>query len=339
MKRRSATVDASHFQSSSWFGLLPTLLLLPGCTGIQSTLDPGGEEASQIAALFWVMVAGGAAIWLAVIAGLFYAARRQGEPFSTQFGGQLILWGGVVFPATVLMALLAYALWLMPSLRPQPRSPPVGPLRIEVTGEQFWWRIKYRTENVQQPTELANEVRLPRGQRVEFVLESRDVIHSFWIPSLGGKMDMIPGRTNRLSLLATKAGVFRGPCAEYCGTSHALMAIYAVVMEPAAFDTWLEGQSRPAENAGNGYRSFISNGCGACHTIRGTEAAGTLGPDLTHMGSRQTIAAGILPNTEEAIRRFIAEPQIVKPGSRMPSFGMIPEADLQAIGSYLKGLQ
>ncbi|WP_281354052.1 cytochrome c oxidase subunit II [Mesorhizobium zhangyense] len=322
------------------YGFIPILMFAHGCAGIQSTLEPTGAEARQIATLFWVMVIGGSVVWLAVIGTLLYAARWKGEPHSAQSAGRLILWGGAIFPAVVLMALLAYALWLMPSLRPQSGEPPSAPLRIEVTGEQFWWRVSYRSKNHEASIASANEIRLPLGQRVEFVLKSSDVIHSFWIPSLGGKMDMIPGRTNRLSLLATKVGIFRGPCAEYCGTSHTLMAFYAMVMDPAAFDIWLEAQSQPSEElASDGKLRFISNGCGSCHTVHGTEATGTLGPDLTHLGSRESLAAGILPNTEEAIRRFIADPDVIKPGSKMPAFRMLPEDDLQAIASYLKGLK
>ncbi|SFU21292.1 cytochrome c oxidase subunit 2 [Mesorhizobium sp. YR577] len=331
---------APYPRSPLRYDLIPILMFVHGCAGIQSALEPTGAEARQIATLFWVMVIGGATIWLAVIGTLLYAARWKNKPHSAQSAGRLILWGGAVFPAVVLMALLSYALWLMPSLRPQAAESSIAPLRIEVTGEQFWWRVSYRSENHETSIASANEIRLPLGQRVEFVLKSSDVIHSFWIPSLGGKMDMIPGRTNRLSLLATKVGIFRGPCTEFCGTSHALMAFSAVVMDPVAFDTWLEAQSQPSEqHASDGKLRFISNGCGSCHTVRGTEATGTLGPDLTHLGSRESLAAGILPNTEEAIRRFIADPDVIKPDSKMPAFRMLPEDDLQAIASYLKGLK
>ncbi len=322
------------------YGFSSAFIFLSGCGGVQSALEPTGVEARQIATLFWVMVIGGAMIWLAVLGALLYAARWKSKPYSDRSASRLIVWGGAVFPAVVLTALLGYALWLMPTLRPQISKEQAGSLRIEVTGEQFWWRVSYMSGNHEEPVRSANEIRLPLGQRVEFILKSSDVIHSFWIPSLGGKMDMIPGRTNHLSLFATKAGVFRGPCTEFCGTSHALMAFSAVVVKPADFNAWLETQSQPAEElASDGALRFISNGCGACHTVRGTEAMGTLGPDLTHLGSRDTLGAGILPNTEEAIRRFIAEPDVIKPDSKMPPFRMLPEADLQAIASYLKGLK
>ena len=311
---------------------------LSACSGIQSALDPAGAEAEDVAALFWVMVAGGAAIWLLVIGLLAYASRRRREPVSEKAAGRLIFWGGVAFPVTTLLALLAFALWLMPGLRPWAAVDGDG-LAIEVTGEQFWWRVAYR-DGGGDPVLSANEIRLPAGERVELRLESADVIHSFWIPSLGGKMDMIPGRTNRMSLLATKEGTYRGPCAEYCGTSHALMAFSVVVMAPDAFRQWLAGQAAPSPAAGDdGAGSFLRNGCGACHRVAGTAATGTLGPDLSHLGSRESLGAGILPNTREAIARFIANPDRIKPGSKMPAFDMLPAGEIDAIAAWLETLE
>ena len=306
---------------------------------MQSSLDPAGEEAAEVATLFWAMAAGGFAIWLAVACTLLYAMRRRRPALSEAGAGRLILWGGAVFPSATLLLLLGYALWLMPGLRPWASAAERDALRIEVTGKQFWWRVIYRLEDGRSVVS-ANEIRLPVGQRVELLLKSSDVIHSFWIPALGGKMDMIPGRTNRLSLTATKPGMYRGPCAEYCGNSHALMAFLAVAMEPDGFRTWLAGQAAPSAGASAaGAGLFMKNGCGACHRIDGTEAQGVIGPDLSHIGSRRTVGAGILPNTRDTIARFITEPDLIKPGSTMPAFRMLPPADISAIAAYLKGLQ
>lgn len=311
---------------------------LSGCSGVQSALDPAGEEAVEVARLFWTMAAGGAVIWIMVVGLLLYAARPDRRVFGERPAGRVIFWGGAVFPTLTLLCLLAYALWLMPGLRPfaqaaEPR------LRIEVGGSQFWWRVAYRPAGG-GPIPSANEVRLPVGERVELELASEDVIHSFWIPALAGKMDMIPGRKNRLSVLATKPGIYRGPCAEYCGTSHALMAFTVVAMEPADFTAWLDAQRQPtAGEESEGARLFLEHGCGACHAIRGTEATGVVGPDLSDLGARQTIGAGILPNDEETIARFIAGPDVVKPGSKMPAFGMLPDGELRAIAAYLAGLK
>jgi cytochrome c oxidase subunit 2 len=201
--------------------------------------------------------------------------------------------------------------------------------------------VRYWPPGAEHPIESANEVRLPVGQRVEFTLDAEEVIHSFWIPSLAGKMDMIPGRTNRLVVEATETGTFRGQCAEFCGTSHALMAFAAVTMEEDAFQQWLRAEAQPAagDAADPGLQTFLAYGCGGCHTIRGTQADGRLGPDLTHVGGRKTLGAGILPNTVDGFREWIAHTQDVKPAARMPSFGMADEDDLLAMARYLESLQ
>jgi cytochrome c oxidase subunit 2 len=185
---------------------------------------------------------------------------------------------------------------------------------------------------------------LPVGQPVEFELESPDVIHSFWIPSLGGKMDMIPGRRTRLMLHPTRTGTFRGACAEYCGTSHALMAFDVVVTEEAEFLRWLAQQRSPAREPAEplalaGREHFFVNGCSACHAIRGSEARGVVGPDLTHIGSRLSIGAGIVPNGPDGFSRWIAKTDQVKPGVSMPHFGMLPRDELNALSDYLESLQ
>ncbi|RYD41586.1 MAG: c-type cytochrome, partial [Verrucomicrobiaceae bacterium] len=177
-----------------------------------------------------------------------------------------------------------------------------------------------------------------------FELVSPDVIHSFWIPSIGGKMDMIPGRRTRLALYPTRTGTFRGVCAEYCGGSHALMAFPVVVMEKEAFAQWLALQREPAPEptdplAARGRELFLSNGCSACHAIRGIGADGVVGPDLTHMGSRLSLGAGILPNDREAFHKWLADTDKVKPSVLMPHFRMLPPEDLQALAAYLESLQ
>jgi cytochrome c oxidase subunit 2 len=179
---------------------------------------------------------------------------------------------------------------------------------------------------------------------VQFRLESDNVIHSFWIPSLAGKMDMIPGRLTYLTVRPTATGVFRGSCAEYCGASHALMAFYVEVMEKQEFVRWLDLQAAPAAAptepiARIGEELFLSTGCNACHTVRGTPADGVIGPDLTHVGGRLSIAAGILRNDPNAFRQWIADSERIKPGVHMPGFGMLPDAELQALAAYLEALQ
>jgi cytochrome c oxidase subunit 2 len=315
-------------------------LLLAGCGGPQSALDPAGRGAERIADLFWWMTAGAVIIWLAVIGLAFYAVRARPEAHGRRQMNLLIIGGGAVIPTVVLTGLLAYGLALMPDLL---APAPEGSLKIVVIGEQWWWRVRYLPPGG-EAVELANEIRLPVGERVEFHLESPDVIHSFWIPALGGKIDMIPGRVNRLTLEPTRTGVFRGACAEYCGTSHALMSFYTAVLEKEDFAGWLEHQAEPAQEptlplAAHGQALFLANGCGACHTIRGTPADGVVGPDLTHVGSRLSLGAGILPNDPEAFLRWTAHTEDVKPGVHMPAFGMLPAEDLQSLAVYLYGLK
>nr|WP_244621813.1 cytochrome c oxidase subunit II [Mesorhizobium albiziae] len=316
--------------------IFPTCL--SSCSGLQSALDPAGEEAHQVLQLSVVLFCGAAAIWLGVVAALLYTARRRRKSLSEQSASRFILFGGAVLPSVTLAALLSYSLWLMPGLRPFGQAASAV-LHVEVTGKQYWWHVVYRRSN--GPVVVsANEIRLPVGQRVELTLASSDVIHSFWIPALGGKMDMIPGRTNRLSLLANKAGTFRGPCAEFCGTSHALMAFAVVTMEAQAFQEWLGTQARPSPRAADdGAALFLRHGCGACHAVAGIDARGTIGPDLSHLGSRLTLGAGSLPNTADAIARFITEPERIKPGVQMPSFAMLPQDDIRNIAAWLKDLE
>ncbi|HEX6316078.1 MAG TPA: cytochrome c oxidase subunit II, partial [Gemmatimonadaceae bacterium] len=286
--------------------------------------------------LFWVMTGASVLIWSGVVGLAIYAMYFRSSPIDTRTGRRLIIGGGVIFPVIVLAVLLIVGLSMLPGLL---APAPAGALRVQVTGHQWWWHIRYLPDGG-TPFEVANELHLPVGQPVQLELNGRDVIHSFWIPSIGGKVDMIPGRQTRLRLQPTRTGVFQGACAEYCGTSHAQMRLVLVVEEPAAFAQWMAAQSGEVATPGSppaqrGAGQFLANGCGGCHTIRGTEARGVIGPDLTHVGSRLTIGAGVLENSAAAIRRFIADPAAIKPGALMPSFGMLPDEDLRDLAAYL----
>jgi cytochrome c oxidase subunit 2 len=314
--------------------------LSAGCDGPQSALAPAGEAAQRIAGLFWWMTGFAAVIWIAVIVLALYAVRMPAEQSNRRRTDLLIIGGGAIAPTIAIAVLAMFGLAPIPSLL---APAPQGSLRITVSGEQWWWRVRYRPAEGEAVV-LANEIRLPVGEVVEFRLESPDVIHSFWIPPLGGKIDMIPGRITRIALTPTKTGVFRGVCAEYCGTSHAWMNFTVVVEEKATFDRWLAHQRSPASTpseptAAHGRELFLANGCGACHQIRGTPARGVIGPDLTHVGSRLSIGAGILQNDAAALQRWIARTEEVKPGVLMPSFGMLPEEDLKALAAYMEALK
>ncbi len=310
-------------------------LLLSGCVGRQSALAPAGHDAEQISNLFWVMTAGASIIWalvlgtaLAATLGLFKNPTRLTPTI-------LIVGGGVVFPTVILGILLIFGLRLLPNWQSEPDR-----LQIHVHGEQWWWRVAYRTPDQIEPVISANEIHLPAGQAVEFVLTSADVIHSFWIPSIGGKLDMIPGRTTRLLLEATRPGVYRGVCAEYCGTSHAKMAFAVVVHEPKDFNAWLEDRTSDP-NIGTddpGRKIFLSSGCAACHRIRGLTEIGSVGPDLSHIGSRRTIGAGIAENTPKNLARWITDPAHMKPVVQMPAYRALPPEDIAAIARFLSNL-
>jgi cytochrome c oxidase subunit 2 len=315
-------------------------LALASCGGPQSALDPAGREAGRIADLFWWMVAGAVIVWLSVVGLTVYCVRARPGSQNKRRAGLLIIGGGAVVPTVVLAVLLVCGLSMLPALV---APAPEGSLKISVTGEQWWWRVRYQPAGAEAVV-LANEIRLPAGEPVEFRLESADVIHSFWIPPLGGKVDMIPGRLTRLALAPTKTGVFRGVCAEYCGTSHALMSFYVEVMRKDEFARWLAHQASPAVRADDplavrGEALFFAQGCGACHTVRGTPANGVIGPDLTHVGSRLSLGAGILPNEPAAFHRWIANTESLKPGVQMPAFGMLAPEELRALAAYLESLK
>lgn len=303
----------------------------------QSALAPAGREAESLAALFWWLCGAALAVWLLAAALTFLLLRRGAGPRARR---ALILWGGAAVPVAALAVLLAAAL---PLLAERPASAPPGALRVEVTGLQWWWRVRYRLPGG-EAVETANEVRLPVGEPVEFLLDSADVIHSFWIPPLAGKLDMFPGRRTRLVLTPTRAGRYRGACAEYCGTSHALMAFDVLVQERADFDAWLRGQAAPAaapsgEAAVHGRRLFASSGCASCHAVRGTGAEGLVGPDLTHVGSRPTLAAGTLPAGAASFSRWLERAHELKPGALMPEYAMLPAGEREALAAYLEALR
>lgn len=312
--------------------LAPAMVVLSACSPEQSALHPAGEDAQDLANLFWFMAAGAVVIWCIVMGAAIYAVLGRRRPRSDRFADRFILIGGVAFPTIGLAALLIFGLAMLPDWAEADQPD----LRVHVVAEQFWWRISYETEDGTR-VDTANELHLPVGATAEFVLTSTDVIHSFWIPALGGKMDAIPGRTNLWRLTPTEAGIYRGVCAEFCGASHALMAFPVVVREAPAFAAWLEAQARPATP--DGAEAFVAAGCGGCHVVRGVTEAGSVGPDLTHFASRRTLGAGTLPVTAENVGDWLVAPTHIKPGARMPSFATLPDADRDAIVAFLMELE
>ena len=316
--------------------LLALALLVAGCGGSQSTLRPNSDASSSIEHLWWVMFIG-AAIVCAVVTMLVLVAvlrsRAERAPDGDDRRAQgLVLLGGFLVPLVVLVALFALIVSDMPiSAQPRPGS---ADLTVHVVGHQWFWEARYPGGAV-----TANELHVPAGRPVEIALTTDDVIHSFWVPGLNRKIDAIPGRTNRLLLEAREPGVYRGQCAEFCGLQHANMGFLVFVDRPDAFSRWLARERGPARiRAGPGVEAFAAGACAGCHTIRGTPAQGKVGPDLTHVASRTTLASLAIPNNPAYLASWIADPQHLKPGNRMPRIAL-SGAQLQRIVAYLEELK
>ena len=320
----------------------PAAMALGGCEGAQSVLAPGGVDARVIARLGWIVFTAGALIFAVVMGLIAYAMLGQETRRRWAASHGFIVGGGIVFPVVTLTALLIYGLMLTADIG---RGSGAPALSVDVTGEQFWWRVRYRGEGGEAALDAANEVHVPVGRPVELTLRASDVIHSFWVPSLAGKLDMIPGQENRLTLTAERPGTYRGQCAEYCGAQHSLMAFHVVAHAPEDFQRWLADRRAPTaepatDAARRGRDLFLQAGCGACHAIRGTQAVGAIGPDLTHIGSRQWIGAGLMENTGvAALAGWVAGAQHLKPGIRMPSFDGLEAEQIAAIAAYLESLK
>lgn len=310
-----------------------------GCgDGDRSSLDPASSQSSDIATLWWVMFAISAVVFAAVVALLLVALvrRRGAAPTGTGSGRAFLLVGGVAVPSVVLVVLAVLTIGALPG------STAAGSgdrLVVDVVARQWFWDIAYP----QSGAVTANELHVPVGRPVEVRLTSRDVVHSFWVPPLNRKMDAIPGQTNRLILEADRPGVFIGQCAEYCGVQHAHMGIRVIAETPDRFAAWLRAQTRPAPppttpEARDGQQILLGSACVYCHTIGGTNATGDVGPDLTHVASRDTLAAGTIPNRPGYLAGWILDPQHFKPGNRMPATDLTgPE--VQRLLAYLRTLR
>jgi cytochrome c oxidase subunit II len=304
-------------------------------------LDPAGVNATSIAALAWVLLSVVSIVFLLVIASLGIATfgRDSWKRVLTRHVTLIIV--GFAVPVVVLTGLLAYSLVLTRDLTTQTSD---TPMRVQVTGEMWWWRVDYLDKDGNITLRDANELHIPIGQTVALELVSADVIHSFWIPQLGGKKDMIPGRRNLLLLSADRAGIFAGQCAEFCGGAHALMGFTVIAHEKTAFENWVKKRAvNPAAPVDalpqRGAQLFQGLGCAACHVVRGTAANGNAGPDLTFVGARHKLGAGILPNNRGTLAGWVADSQAIKPGNRMPSYKMMTGLELQAIAAYLEQLR
>ena len=318
--------------------------------GYLVTHGPAADPATR---LNWGLMAISVLVTIIIAALVLYASLRRRPPVPAadngwpppqpDTGGASWIYIGTAITAAVLLGTTIWTILTLSAVAAPHRKPS---LLLEVTGHQWWWEIRYRGADKPDVMVTANEIHIPVGEPVHIRLESGDVIHSFWVPKLGGKTDLIPGQTNFTWLQADQPGTYRGQCAEFCGSQHAHMALYVVAQERPAFDDWLTRQKADAgepqsPQAVSGRQVFEAR-CSTCHTVRGDSAvagaAGRLGPDLTHLMSRATIAAGRLPNNTGSLNGWVANAQEIKPGTRMPRMDLSPE-DLHAVVSYLETLK
>lgn len=307
---------------------------------LQSVLHPAGPDAAIISQFAWVLFGGGALVFALVMAltalGLGRRARSV-RPMAWIAGA------GVAFPVAVLSVLLAWSTWRSGQMAAQSSQ---HATRIALSAHMWWWEVRYPDPGGGPDIVSANEIHIPTGRPVYLGLTAGDVIHSLWVPALGGKMDMVPGRVTGLTLQADRPGVYRGQCAEYCGEQHARMALHVVAHTPAGYQQWLARQAGPAAAPldpsdpliARGRQAFVAQRCVACHTIRGVNAATRLGPDLTRVGARLHIGAGTLRTHRGTLAGWIADPHSIKPGVRMPPAGMDGDT-LNALAAYLEQLK
>jgi cytochrome c oxidase subunit 2 len=317
------------------------------CASAPSPMRPASEPAAQLASLGWLVTIIGAIV-IAIIAVLVlipalrgWRASRAGEVQAVHRGDgeRWIVVGGIAIPLIILIGVFVVT---AATLSRTSHSPTRTRFMIEVTGHQWWWEVRYPSPDPRENLVTANEIHIPVGEPITLRVRSADVIHSFWVPQLQGKIDVIPGQTNTFWIRADSAGVYRGQCAEYCGIQHAHMAMQVVAQPRAQFESWVAQQRRPAAAptdslASAGRDAFEHQACALCHAIAGTGAHGKMGPDLTHVASRMMLAAGTIPNTPGHLAGWIMNSQTIKPGNDMPQM-YLDGASLHAIMAYLATL-
>lgn len=319
--------------------------LLAGCSGWQSALDAHGPSAVSLKQLIIVIVAACSLVWMLVMITLIVALwrRREVRPATpsprTERRMTVAVAGAVVATVLIIGTFTAISFLATRALGVAGQDD----LTIRVRGLQWWWSFEYIGPKPSDRFETANEIHIPVGRNVRLKLESRDVIHSFWVPSLTGKQDLVPGRSNELTIRADSPGVYRGQCAEFCGMQHAHMALLVIAQSQDEYDQWSNAQRQVAhqpaeEELAAGLQTFLTKPCAGCHTIRGTAATGSAGPDLTHVGSRRTIAAGLFETTRGSLAAWIADPQTIKPGNNMPMVSLTPD-ELRTVSAYLASLK
>ena len=314
-------------------------LLLAGCGGKENILHPHSHAEHRISVVWWVTMIGAWIGFGVVVFGLFLGWWRRNRPNLPFGGGEraatlLVIGLGIGVPIVVLSLLFVWADIFVLRSTDAPAASSTS-LTVKVIGHQWWWEVRYPgTKAV-----TANEIHVPVGTRVNVVGTTADVIHSIWVPELNRKIDVIPGRTNSMLWDADRPGVYEGRCSEFCGLQHAHMSLLVFAQPRAQFEAWLRKEAKPAAASTlTGARVFLSHACSGCHQIRGTGARGLVGPDLTHLMSRTTLAAGTIANTRDDLANWIIDPQHFKPGNKMPALN-ISGPDLDALLAYLRSLK
>jgi cytochrome c oxidase subunit II len=312
-------------------------------SAIQSALDSAGIQAARIEWLWWVMFWVCTFVFVLVVGAVALAVRQGRAARPERPPERRLIIGVATATGVTIVILFGLLVASVVTGRAVGSTPDPSSLTIRVVGHQWWWQIEYLNPQPSLRVTTANELHLPVGRPVIVQLQSADVIHSFWVPNLHGKTDLIPGRLTATWLQADRPGIYRGQCAEYCGAQHAHMALTVVAESSDDFEKWIVGQRTnpppPATPDQSRGLNIVERGpCAMCHTIRGTKAGARFGPDLTHFASRSTIGAGAAPNTRGYLAGWIADPQHLKPGNRMPPTGLAPE-DLQAVLAYLETLR
>lgn len=320
-------------------------LVLAGCQAERNALNPQGDGAQAISQLTILMMLIGTVIYSQVLSVMIFALFRRRDADTTTPDASptssrtrlFILANGFAIPLAVLTVVIILNFMTMAGLSPANAAPR---LTIDVIGHRYWWEVVYPDHNII----TANEIHIPVNTQVRLRLTSEDVIHSFWVPALNGKMDLIPGQTNTMLLNADRVGDYYGQCAELCGVQHAGMLLKVIASTPANFDQWIASQQTTAADnpqdalIQRGEQIFLGAACVYCHRVRGTSASGVIGPDLTHIGSRTTLAAGVIPNTTANLAAWIIDPQTIKPGNLMPPMYLQGD-DLNALVAYLQSLR
>jgi cytochrome c oxidase subunit 2 len=315
------------------------VLVLSGCGGNENTLAPHSHAESSITTLFWVVFGFSCFGFGVVCVLLFLGWWRRNTPSLPGGGGEkaattIVIGAGVALPIVLLCALFVYGDLVVTKATGAP-STTHAQMTISVVGHQFWWEVRYPGTSVV----TANEIHIPVHTRVKVLTSTADVIHSFWVPELNRKMDMIPGQTSAVLVDAEKPGVYAGHCAEFCGLQHAHMVVLVFAQPRAQFDRWLAHNARPATaSTGAGAQAFVRDGCADCHQVRGTAAHGDVGPDLTHVASRTTLAAARITNDPANLREWMRYPQRLKPGSKMPNLDL-PQHDWDELQQYVESLR